>query len=264
MATAEKVVKDRIAFIGVELEGGWTQAPKLGVQRDGSVDFANIKAPRAMTHPENLYMMNDKERNAMRAELEKWKLMNIPQYVGEIPSPKLSRKDLDPFMRDNYPQIINDTCGLHVHMSFHFLINYQRLMCPDFTGEMVKGLLGFAEQEKLAKSHPLWARLKKPDHPHCAHTYCGDAQSKSKKKDYHSRGMAHSRYTAINYCFEQHRTVEVRLLSMMEGHEQGIRAVNSVLDITNRFLAKQRTRESKIVSRVPRSGSVSQSHRIFV
>lgn len=261
MAVEKGKLKNRIAGVGIELEGAWVQQPKFGVIRDGSVDI-RVAVPKKFT--KQPYDLTDADRRKLAAELNEWKRDFEPKYVGEIPSPRLEMDGVQNFMRENYPKYVNASCGLHVHMSFQYLINYNRLMTPDFTPFMVKGLLNWAEEEKLAKDHPLWPRLQKPDHNHCAHIYLGEGQSKITRKEFSSRGTSHSRYTAINYCFAQHRTVECRLLSMMDEWEQGYRAVSEVLNITNRFLSKQRSKELKLQGRVPRTGIITQERRVYV
>lgn len=221
-------LKNRIHRVGIELEGGWDAVPKgMRVERDGSVIFPNA----------------GQRVNALSGAIE----VVGPKHIGEIPGPQdgLDISEVDAYIKKYYPKYVNETCGLHVHMSFKYLLNYQRLMTPDYTKEMIKKLLEWSESEKLPKKHPMWERLTNPNHPHCAHIYLGDNQVKQTRKDFHSRGTAHSRYTAVNYCRAQHGTVECRLLPMMETADQACRAVHKVLDTTNKFLSKIRQKELK-------------------
>jgi hypothetical protein len=246
---AARKLKNRIAAVGIELEGGWDKVP-VGLRpesiiRDGSVIF-NPPANQRLTAAV-LERMDDRPIPSMK----------FPKYIGEIPSPVLRVDAYEDWIRANYPQHVNETCGLHTHMSFKYRLNYMRLMTPEYTPYIVKGLKEWAEEEKFAKSHPIWVRLNKKDHPHCAHVYLGDKQVAVDHKDFHSRGKPHSRYTFINYCWTQQAqrtggpgTVECRGLPMMETPDQAIRAVSEVYRLTNKFLAMMKSREPRAEAKV--------------
>ena len=243
-------VINRIASVGVELEGGWTKDPGQPIQRDPSVKFVPPKGVEDPATGRIVYPPGTV----------------VPRWTGEIPTPNggLPVTTVEAWMLQYYPQLVNETCGMHVHTSFKRKMHYQQLMTPEFTKRMVTSLQEWAEAEGFPATHHIWARLKKPDHPHCAHTYCGDEQVKMKKKDFNSRGTPWSRYTAINYCAAQHNTIECRLLPMMETAEQGVRAVMRVLDTTNRFLSQIRQKETKHFISIPHRGEVLQDYTAYV
>lgn len=255
-------LKNRIERIGIELEGAWLEKhPPLPVVRDGSVEIPPPKQKR-MPSFSTQTEMNDwtlKERVRL-AKVTPVDIGEITTGNNGIPN---TEEAIDQFLFPNYPQVVNATCGLHVHMSTTQM-NYQRLMDPDLTKVMVEGLKKWAEREELPQDHPLWPRLNQPDHRHCAHTYCGDEQVKQTGKDFNSRGKPHSRYTAINYCFGQHKTVEVRLLSMFDTPEQAKRAILEVIKITNRFLSKVRRKELTLTGKVTRRPVSSRFSRIAI
>jgi len=229
-------VKDRIARVGIELEGGWMVVPPgERCERDGSVIFLPEAGKIA------------------------------PINKGEIISRPLLRSEMRSWMERSYPSHVNATCGLHVHMSFrHHHINYMRLMTPAYTEAIVRGLARWAAHESLPPTHPLWDRLGKRDHHHCAHQYLGDQQVHVDHKDYHSRGKPHSRYTAINYCFKLHKTLECRILPMFDTSDQAVRAVDEVLNITNMFLATIRLKETRIQAKVALRSVVRSVYRSTV
>lgn len=232
-------VVNRINLIGVELEGGWDVAPKaVKIEHDGSVSFG-----RPM---EEVYFDEARQRHLMRVV----EPVNVPKIVGEaVMRPAMKPTEFEPWVQMAYPQHVNETCGLHVHMSFHNKLNYSRLMTEEYMQAMIRELRSWGEQNNIPKEHMLWNRLD-PSHPwtnqHCAHLFLGDRQSIVTKKDYSSRGKAHSRYTFINYCEAQHHTVECRGLPMFATAEQAISAIYCVLDTTNRFLSKMRQRERAV------------------
>jgi len=246
-------IPNRIDTVGIELEGGWDKLPKgVKLLRDGSLVFPRPKLPPGIGFDDgnNRYVnMRTMEPVDLPADVG----MAYPKVgIGEIPLGPFAviTDELERAIMKYYPHHVNETCGLHVHMGLVNRLNYQRLMTPRFTMEMVVRLLDWAGTERLAKDHPIWDRLTRKNHDHCAHQYCGDEQVKIEKKDFHSRGKPHNRYTALNYCFAQHRTVECRLLPMMETPEQATRAVRTVLSITNQFLSKMREREPRKLAQV--------------
>lgn len=224
---------NRVKLCGIELEGGWDEQPRgLVIVKDGSVKFP---APGQMA----AY-----ERGALQG-------MNppvpmIPPLKGEIVSDPLPTDKIAAWITKAYPTYVNETCGLHVHMSFFYRINYARVMCPEFTPYIVERLKAWAEREQIPPTHPQWKRFNPKDPwtlQHCSHVYLGPEQIKMTRKDYESRGKPYSRYTFVNYCDGQHHTVEVRGLSMPEKPEQAISAVMAVVDATNEFLSKIKQRE---------------------
>lgn len=241
------VVKDRIDLVGIELEGGWLRQPSHHeVIRDGSVHVEPELVPGEVD---------------LKTGLPK---MRAAKYIGEIVSQPMRATDFPAWMKACYPEFVNGTCGLHVHMSFTSKLNYQRLMTPEFTKLMIKRIGEWAKKEGLPENHWIWPRLLDPNHNHCAHLYLGDGQVKMAKKDFHSRGTTHSRYTAINYCYGQHKTIECRLLSMVKDVDMAIRGVQVVLDTTNEFLAKMRERERKVAAGVEDTPTLTTQLHQFV
>lgn len=255
--------KNLITMIGVELEGGWVNVPHgTQVIRDGSVrglrapsgepvveiggpgqvsqDQINNHAARIRTPGESL--ANARMRAA--GELGAAPAGVRPMQVGEIPSPVMPPSELHAWMSKYYPQSVNETCGLHVHMSFEKALLYQRLMVPAYQATILDYVAKWAKEEKLASSHALWPRLN-GDSPYCQHKFWPDRQVATRGKDHDQRREGH-RYTVINFCYLTNGTVECRLLPMMTTADQGIRAVQLILDITNAFLMKGKYREPQL------------------
>ena len=259
-------IKNRIYRVGIELEGGWEKPPRtVKIIRDGSIEgnLGNFKVVNG----------NITEPLATRARILVDDDMPPPRsmpnfFVGEIPSPILDVKQYAAWITQHYPQHVNESCGLHTHASFKSRLNYMRLMTPEFTNFIIKGLVGWAHDEGLAKSHPIWNRIMKKDHPHCAHVYLGDNQVRIAGKDFQSRGKSYSRYTALNYRWAQlvdkgfeTGTVECRLLPMMDTADQAVKAVKEVFLLTNKFLAKVKDREVRKAAVVAMSEPVETVYR---
>ena len=256
-------IVNRVKLVGIELEGGWDIVPKgEEIQRDGSVKFPASPAPSSRLPDSEIRRAHQSGRISTadaRRMLEENALAQMraadqgiapsgPAYKGEIVSKPIPVEKIAPWVKKCYPTHVNETCGLHVHMSFHYRSNYARLMTPEFTPFIVGAVKAWAEAEDLPKDHPQWERVLKQNHHHCAHQYLAEGQIKMTKKDYESRGKSYSRYTFVNYCAGQHNTagggtVEVRGLSMPANADMATRAIMAVLDGTNQFLSKVRQRD---------------------
>lgn len=239
-------VVNRVALVGIELEGGWDHSIKgEQIVRDGSVRF---NGPRVEVMAD---VFTGERRNVVRGN------ERLPQYdIGEIVSKAIPIGAVEAWLKKCYPHHVNETCGLHVHMSFYNKLNYSRLIVPDFTPFVVEELKAFGRATNIPAEQMFWRRLD-PDHPwtreHCRHVFLGNQQVLVGKKDYNSRGTDHSRYTFINYCDKLHNTVECRGLPMFgngpttpEDVELALKAIMAVVTATNRFLSKQRSREKTV------------------
>ena len=268
-------IRNRIHKVGVELEGGWDKLPQgvRAIEHDGSVSMSLPGVVVVDAHGRAVATAPAAQRGTGLSGMideEAVPLRSMPRIIiGEIPSPALEMKSYAEWMTSCYPKHVNETCGLHAHMSFKYRIHYMRLMTPELTPHIVKGLINWAEEEKLAGSHPIWPRLLRKDHRHCAHIYLGDNQVKTTRKDYNSRGTPYSRYTALNYCYSKEQsdgsrlgTVECRLLPMMETPDQAVRAVTTVFDLTNKFLSQMKKKEPRAEAKVALAPTLSATYRI--
>jgi len=249
-----KGMRNRVYRVGVELEGGWTELPR-GVELfpDSSV---KIKPPQN----EVIYARQneirrlldvtrtDASRAQLRTEYETLNYKLCQLHTGEIPSEPLELDKLPTWMKKYYPPFVNETCGLHVHMSFVSAYHYARLMIPEYSLTIVKYLTDWAVKEGLPTDHVIWPRLR-GECEYCQPVFDPDRQKVKVKKEYdhHAPG---NRYSMVNYQWTRLGTIEVRVLPMMATAEQGIRAVQRVIDITNASLACQREREKKFRSEV--------------
>lgn len=220
--TSKPIKRRRIQYIGLELEGGWDQAPsQLGY--DGSVQGINRI------------------------------------HVGELRSPKLTYSTWETWLRTNYPSEVNDTCGLHVHFSFASPLMYARLVCREYPATIVSEVRKWAERKNLPASHPLWARLKGKSQ-YCQHLFQPHHQIAVMRKtfDHHTPGH---RYTVINYPYNRLSTIECRLLSMMASVDEAKEAVDVVLDTTELFLVTTAKKEVKVSQEfVETSGTIKEVH----
>jgi hypothetical protein len=232
--------RNRVALAGIELEGGWTKLPPGGtVIRDGSVRIEPPQMPAAVRRAYAAY--NDGVHTSKELELYKsWMAENNLRAAGELPSPPMQWAHVAKWVRDNYPQLTNATCGLHMHMSFRDLLHYQMLLEPGYPEAVVTEVTRWA-QARLPGKHAIWSRLNGGSE-YCQLKYFGAAQAALKEKRYERHAPVH-RYTAINYAQGTHSTIECRLLPMFDTADEAIEALTLVRDITNAYLVSRATPE---------------------
>lgn len=271
--------KNRIERVGVELEGGWLKLPP-GVNNLATDSSVRITAPT-----DEEYLKLESRMNEIRREYEvagssrrlqiqneanevnnkMQKLQRVKLKTGEIPSPILEPNKVESWMKENYPSHVNDTCGLHVHMSFKSARHYGMLMIPEYQNTIREYIKQWATEEKLESSHPIWDRLSGKNE-FCKFEFFPDLQASKTHKEYNHNGEG-NRYTAISYRSGEHGTIECRLLPMMSTVELGIRAVNRVLSITNASLLYLREKEEKVKAELVIAGDmvrVRQDRRLYV
>lgn len=206
---------NRIYRIGIELEGAWTKLPVgcRGLQHDGSV-----QVPRELGDPEF--------------------------HTGELANGPMTMEEWPKWLKANYPQRVNATCGMHVHLSPRTALAYSRVMDPSYPGTVVAYIRDWATKEGLPNDHCIWPRLKNKS-IYCQHLYMADDQVRNTNKDHNRERQGH-RYTVINYCHGRYGTFECRLLPMMADVAQAQRCIQHLVDITNAFLRATKRRESKL------------------
>lgn len=202
---------NKIYRIGIELEGGWTRLPggTNRLQHDGSVAIPQ-DGP-------------------------------LPLHLGELAIGPVTMLEWPKWVEANYPQKVNASCGMHVHLSPKTSLSYSRLMDPSYPGTVVAYVGRWAKAQGLAKDHPIWPRLKGKS-IYCQHLYMAEDQIRNTGKDHNRERQGH-RYTVINYCYGRYSTVECRLLPMMDNVEDAKSLIQEYIDITNAFLRATRKKE---------------------
>lgn len=179
-----------IVSAGVELEGGWrTQPPGMQhLHGDGSV---RVSAP----------------------------------IVGEIASPPFRTwGGLINFIDDNYPHVVNNTCGLHTHWAIH-PHHYPRLMELEFI-RFFMAYIGRWAKSRLAKGSDdelkFWARCR-GENQYCLPNHADDAM-----KQVLAPNRVNERYRAWNFSYRIHGTAECRLLPAFATTETAVDAIKAV------------------------------------
>ena len=198
--------KNRIYLAGIELEGLWDDPlHKLDLVKDTSVTVPSdpgMKAPKT------------------------GELFCSPM----IPSEALA------WVKKFYPNKVDASCGMHVHVSFKNAYHYTILINKAYQDTVLHYFTRWAKDEGFPPGHHIWNRLNGKS-VYCKNVFCPEVQLKEFRKR-HNRDDKLSRYTVINYCFktDDKGTLECRLLPMMETKQQAVRAIEHFFNITNACL----------------------------
>lgn len=151
-------------------------------------------------------------------------------WVGEIASHPItpSAQVLGQWIRRNYPDKVNDTCGIHVHVSTLWENDYAKLINRDFQVCLFQFLKDFGEKHKLGTNHELWTRLK-GGRSYCKPQWKGNSQFE---------GGSDDRYTAINFmAYKRHGTVEIRVLPAFRDAHMAVKGIYTVIRAVESFLS---------------------------
>jgi hypothetical protein len=196
---------NRIAKVGIELEGGWTQRP-----------FGRVDAAR------NIEWHGDGSVRVAAA------------YVGEavVQTPLDNWQAVSDWIVTAYPQVVNATCGLHVHVSFKRIADYALLMDDKFYAFFIERLKAWGTRTNIKAHHSFWHRLD-GGNPYCRKTFVPDAQVATRIK-------TSARYAHLNFCLSLHTTIEARVLPMFKHPHVAVSAVQELLSIYEDYLSQNR------------------------
>lgn len=192
-----------IGKVGVELEGGWNESPSFTIHSDGSVHCGG-------------------------------------EYKGEAHTiPKSTLKEVFDEIKAKYPDHIDGSCGLHVHVSLPELY-YAYLTSKKFweyfqirmdtLHEML--LLG----PKDASTERFRGRLD-GGNQYCKKMFDPEKQVRSRDKN-------GNRYTQVNFCYALHNTLECRLFPMFEHASNAAMCVSEFTDTIETFLKGYKEKEN--------------------
>lgn len=192
--------------IGIELEGGWDKTP-VGLFPDHSV---KVKAP----------------------------------VVGEIASQPGTLEELEDWIHKNYPKYIDNSCGVHIHVSFKDKVNnFLVLMEPKFYDYFKPFMESWAKNEKLPADHAFWTRFKG------LNKFCKDEFKPEAQILINNKGTD-VRYTQLNYCFAMHGTIENRLFPAFKEPETIVSAMNATVLCYESYLEKNAETLTKVFEEV--------------
>ncbi len=212
----------RIQRVGVEMEGAWRIRPDAVDPKTGTL-VARARYPKLKEDPSVRGFSKDVHWYA----------------IGEVASEPLTRNDLWQWMETSKPDVVNPSCGLHIHMSFRHELDYQQLMDRSYHDYMLLGLHRWGLKH-IDPKHHFWPRLRGTN-LFCQDVFHADLQAQFKGG---GGGPLHDhRYGIVNFPWSQHKTVEIRVLPMFGDLKTGdidiglnMRAVRRVLNLTEEYL----------------------------
>jgi hypothetical protein len=187
--------------VGIELEGGWVAGHVLpaGARRvgDGSVH-----------------------------------VMGQFAHHGEVVSaPMATMAEVEAYLTAAYPDAHNQSCGMHVHVSFKSTVDYSRLMTLAFWQYFSDRMNAWGQRVRLPASHLFWQRLAGLN-TYCQKVFRPDEQAEARVK-------TSARYAQLNYCFKFHGTIECRLAPVFKQARIAVSFTNELCAIYESFLAER-------------------------
>lgn len=214
--------------VGVELEGGWNRRfPDTRIIYDMSVQ-----------RPPNT--------TGRDCSCKEGHGVNQTCHFGEIPSPPLYLEETLHWMKDHYPDGVNNSCGFHVHVSVKDpLVNYAKLMDKRFYDGFLKKVAIWGKEENFPPEHQLFERLSNKNHKegparHCNRPFNAIAQASLLEK-------TDIRRSALNYCYLKHETIECRVFPAFPDVAQAARAVILYVTAVEDFLIASPPPKKKVV-----------------
>ena len=187
-----------INAVGIEFEGAWAKykLPDGTPAKMGAIDCKIVrkKEPKSMKYDGSVHI-DDSEAT--------WK--------GEIASPPLQIRNIRAWIDKNRPDIVNKSCGTHVHVSVKTSGKYTQLATEEFYEYYLKSMAKWGKKhmnsmasEGLEQKEQFWKRLK-GENSYCRKKFAMNEQI-------HDTGRNGERYTHINYCYGLWKTAEFRML----------------------------------------------------
>ena len=202
--------------IGVELEGAWDNEPD-NYYGDGSVEFDN-----------------DCSCDSDPCECD-----SQYNFIGECSGRGVSLSEISDWVRNNYPNETNWSCGMHVHVSFLSDQHYTILTDKKFYKYFLERMNDFGKRLNI-KNKDFWKRLRGTN-TYCQNKFIPDNQLITNCDE---------RYTHLNFCFGEHRTIECRLLPCFRDVDISIRAIEELIDIYESWLKRKYVSLKPIKKRV--------------
>lgn len=225
--------------IGIELEGFWRRNSVLSGQHkgDSSVTLYDedadclhvlMVAKNRFENKEKSKIMYYKKIDRYsdgdgRAEEKIYKMLAPHEEVvsGVIPSRDMAVK----FVEENYPDMVNNSCGMHIHLSFTSLEHYRALASRDFYEAFGNYLKAFKAKVKGNSKD-----LENLGNRIAGHNkYC----------DTEFDPCGGDRYYQLNYsAYQKHGTLENRTFPMFASRTLAKKAVSSYIKFVNSWLRK--------------------------
>jgi len=127
-----------------------------------------------------------------------------------------------------YPDGVNQTCGMHVHVSFPEHV-YSKLMSEHFYFYFLLRWEAWGKRLNIRNSN-FWSRLR-GENSYCARKFVPEKQVAA-------AGKSGDRYAHLNYCYSHLGTIECRLLPMFQEKGISAKAIRELISIYQDYIAE--------------------------
>ena len=222
----------KIVKIGVELEGGWNEMP------DNEHDHRNWLYSSYMWHDDSSvegleyggeqcgdcdYCCNDEGDHCYNQE---------SGHSGEIISyPMPIDGTWRNWVHRYYPEDMNSSCGGHFHVSFDNIQAFELLCTREFFNHFIQELTRWGKKANI-RNQNFWDRLADENNM-CNIDYRGEQQLYIRNDNY-----PNCRYSALNYQYHKHGTLEIRILPIFIDSKIYCKAVEVSMGIIQKYLDK--------------------------
>jgi hypothetical protein len=224
-------------FYGIELEGAWdTSKPDFNASLGSDYSVAK-ECVCTKTHGKCIRH-----------------LKTSSHYIGEARSQPSDYRSAGRFITNNYPDLVDRSCGFHVHVSFKDLGQYTRftetLFWRYFKFKMHKLIKTLKAQGHVSDAKLLDSRLFKE------HYYTNRYPSTPFIPDKQLYVSTSDRYTSVNFCaYHKYHTIEFRMFPMFKDKETAKYAFTYLDSVLQEYLRKTNNRSY---------GSISSSFELDV
>jgi len=251
-----------VALVGIELEGMWVDKNRVQIRDSGTkVNWQSDGSVLILEHPDTTgedYHGEHLKKHGLKCKpetgIQRLPLaLGVPNWfhIGEVTSDPLGSKTeiITAWLKDAYPAAMNQTCGMHLHISFTTKGFYYRAVSQSYFAAVYQHFLVWGTEHNI-KHTEFWKRLN-GENSFCRKEYRPDRQVWSK-------GKGEARYCGINYCYSRYKTIEIRLLPMFKDWNLAALAINDFIAFTNKFLAssKLQTIHEEINEQIPASDHI--------
>ena len=147
------------------------------------------------------------------------------------------------WVRQNYPDVINSSCGFHVHVSLKRTVDYSLLMEQEFYSFFLARAKVFGE-ELYGQDRDLFLHRLSGHNTYCEARFQPDEQVWLSCKD-------SARYCHLNFCYALRGTLECRLFPMFQKHQTALEAARLLLWSIESYLHKNPQRRFALHEQAP-------------
>lgn len=217
----------KIVKIGIEMEGGWEELPdqeyELGRahrfsfhdDRSVSTDYGGDECGDCS------YCVDGEGDHCYNNDGLSGELVSEPMDAHEV--------NWEEWVKRFYPHDVNSTCGGHFHVSFDNKQAYEILCTEVFFNYFLTELRAWGKRANI-RNQNFWDRLD-GENSMCTTNFRGHRQLYIKGDNYPD-----CRYSALNFQYHKHGTMEIRILPMFLQPNVYIKAVKVSMGIIQKYL----------------------------